>query len=181
MSRKPIVRLTDSFKIFADKFNILTNNVGDPLFLNTHNDSDVVTTINEINATFQAYDGKIVYPNDSVPTGAAYSGYDGLGNPIDYPSYTGAQLPSTHLVITTNQHGGQDIDIDAGRDFLVDAVRNINLTGVNFDGDYSGTYINKVDGTSLDSVGGAITAKSDPVKEWEETVSKSNVMKKVIK
>lgn len=30
-------------------------------------------------------------------------------------------------------------------------------------------------------VGGGITAKSDPVKEWEETVSKSNVMKKVIK
>jgi hypothetical protein len=140
MSRKPIVRLTDSFKVFADKFNILTNNVGDPARLRTHNDSDLVTVLNEFDATFHAYEGKIVYPNDSVPK-PSMSAHGEI-------SYTGAQLPSTHLVITTNQHGGQDIDIDAGRDFLVDAVRNINLTGVSFDGDYSGNYNLDIEGTS---------------------------------
>ena len=128
--RKPIVVLHESFRKFVEKFNVLSNNVGDPLFLKTHNDSDVVTTINEINATFQAYDGKIIYPNDSVPTGAAFSGYDGNGDLTDYPSYTGAQLPSTHLVISTNQHGGQDIDIDAGRDFLVNTQDDILLTAL---------------------------------------------------
>ena len=128
--RKPIVRLHESFKKFVEKFNVLSNNVGDPLFLKTHNDSDVVTTINEINATFQAYDGKIIYPNDSVPTGAAFTGYDQNGQITDYPSYTGAQLPSTHLVISTNQHGGQDIDIDAGRDFLVNTQDDILLTAL---------------------------------------------------
>ena len=146
--RKPIVVLNESFRKLVDKFNVLSNNVGEPLFLKTHNDSDVVTTINEINATFNPFQGKIVYPNDSVPTGAAFSGYDNNGNLIDYPSYTGAQLPNTHLTITTNQHGGQDIDIDAGRDFLVDAVRNINLTSVDFDGDYSGNYNLDIEGTS---------------------------------
>ena len=133
MSRKPIVRLQESFKLFVDKFNILSNNVGDPSQLNTYQDSDLVTVLNEIEAAFDASAGEIIYPN----------GQDGE--------------TSTHLKISTNQHGGQDIDIDAGRDFLVDAVRNINLTGVSFDGDYSGNYVSKVDGTSLDSVGGAIT------------------------
>jgi uncharacterized protein (DUF2345 family) len=133
MSRKPIANLVDSFKLFVDKFNILSNNVGDPSQLNTYQDSDLVTVLNEIEATFDASAGEIIYPN----------GQDGE--------------TSTHLKISTNQSSGQDIDIDAGRDFLVDAVADIELTGVNFEGDYSGTYINKVDGTSLDSVGGSIT------------------------
>jgi len=138
-SRKPIVVLHESFRKLVEKFNVLSNNVGDPVDLNTYNDSDLVTVINEIDATFDAHQGEIIYPNPDVPF------------------RTAAQLPNTHLKISTNQSGGTDIDIDAGQDFLVDAVRHINLTSVNFDGDYSGTYINKVDGTSLDSVGGAIT------------------------
>ena len=133
MSRKPIANLVDSFKLFVDKFNILSNNVGDPSQLNTYQDSDLVTVLNEIEAAFDASAGEILYPNGQ------------------------AGETQTRLKISTNQSGGTDIDIDAGQDFLVDAVRHINLTGVNFDGDYSGTYINKVDGTSLDSVGGTIT------------------------
>lgn len=133
MARKPIVNLVDSFKLFTSKFNILSNNVGDMEQLTTYQDSDLVTVINEIEAAFDASAGEILYPNGQ--TGET----------------------STHLKISTNQSSGQDIDIDAGRDFLVDAVADIELTSVNFDGDYSGTYINKVDGTSLDSVGGTIT------------------------
>jgi uncharacterized protein (DUF2345 family) len=133
MSRKPIVRLQESFKLFVDKFNILSNNVGDPSQLNTYQDSDLVTVLNEIEAAFDASAGEILYPNGQ------------------------AGETQTRLKISTNQSGGTDIDIDAGQDFLVDAVRHINLTSVNFDGDHSGTYINKVASTSLDSVGGTIT------------------------
>ena len=133
MARKPIVNLVDSFKLFTTKFNTLSNNVGDMEQLNTHQDSDLVTVINEIEAAFDASAGEILYPNGQ--TGET----------------------STHLKISTNQSSGQDIDIDAGRDVLVDAVADIELTSVNFEGDHSGNYINKVDGTSLDSVGGAIT------------------------
>ena len=121
-SRKPIVVLHESFRKLVEKFNVLSNNVGDPVDLNTYNDSDLVTVINEIDATFDAYEGEILYPNPDVPF------------------RTAGQLPNTHLKISTNQNGGTDIDIDAGQDFLVDAVRHINLTSVNFDGDYSGSH-----------------------------------------
>lgn len=90
MSRKPIVRMQESFKIFVDKFNILSNNVGDPLQLNTYQDSDLVTVINEIEAAFDASAGEILYPN----------GQSGE--------------TQTRLKISTNQSGGDDIDIDAG-------------------------------------------------------------------
>jgi hypothetical protein len=130
MSRKPIVRMQESFKIFVDKFNILSNNVGDPLQLNTYQDSDLVTVINEIEATFDASAGEILYPNGQ------------------------AGETQTRLKISTNQSSGTDIDIDAGRDFLVDAVADIELTSVNFEGDYSGTYIVNTEGNFTDSVGG---------------------------
>ena len=133
MSRKPIVRMQESFKIFVDKFNILSNNVGDPLQLNTYQDSDLVTVINEIEATFDASAGEILYPNGQ------------------------AGETQTRLKISTNQSSGTDIDIDAGRDFLVDAVADIELTSVNFKGDYSGTYIVNTEGNFTDSVGGGRT------------------------
>ena len=141
MSRKPIVRMQESFKIFVDKFNILSNNVGDPLQLNTYQDSDLVTVINEIEAAFDASAGEILYPNGQ------------------------AGETQTRLKISTNQSGGDDIDIDAGQDFLVDAVRNIELTSVNFDLDLSGNSNIAIDsdrtstvgGTSSDTVVGAVT------------------------
>ena len=130
---KPIVNLVDSFRLFADKFNVLSNNVGNPSDLNTYQDSDLVTALNEIEAAFDASAGEILYPN----------GQSGE--------------TSTHLKISTNQSSGQDIDIDAGRDFLVDAIRNINLAGVGYDLSLSGNRTVNIDGTSHDSVDGAIT------------------------
>ena len=133
MARKPIVNLVDSFKLFTSKFNILSNNVGDMEQLTTYQDSDLVTVINEIEAAFDASSGEILYPN----------GQDGE--------------TQTRLKISTNQSSGTDIDIDAGQDFLVDAVRNIELTSVSFDGDYSGNYTSKTDGNVVDSAGGSRT------------------------
>ena len=59
---RPFTRLSDSFKILRDNLNTVSYNVGDPDDLNTYNDSDVVSAINEIETVFDASAGEILYP-----------------------------------------------------------------------------------------------------------------------
>ena len=45
---QPIVDITDSFKIFKDKVNEISTNLGDPALLNTDNKSVLVTAVSEL-------------------------------------------------------------------------------------------------------------------------------------
>ncbi len=113
---RPYTLLTDSFKILRDNLNTVSYNVGDPVNLLTHGDSDVVMAINEIERVFDASAGEILYPT---------------GNSLQGET-------QTRLLLSTAQNSGTDITLNAGLDINLDAVGDINL-------DAGGANINFLD------------------------------------
>ena len=113
---RPYTLLTDSFKILRDNLNTVSYNVGDPVNLLTHGDSDVVMAINEIERVFDASAGEILYPT---------------GNSLQGET-------QTRLLLSTAQNSGTDITLKAGLDINLDAVGDINL-------DAGGANINFLD------------------------------------
>ena len=91
MSR-PFTKLSDSFNTLRGNLNTVSYNVGDPVDLLTHGDSDVVMAINEIERVFDASSGEIIYP-----TGNALQGET-----------------QTRLLISTAQASGTDIQFNVG-------------------------------------------------------------------
>ena len=91
---RPYTLLTDSFKILRDNLNTVSYNVGDPVNLLTHGDSDVVMAINEIERVFDASAGEILYPT---------------GNSLQGET-------QTRLLLSTAQNSGTDITLNAGLD-----------------------------------------------------------------
>ncbi len=54
---RPITQLTDTFKIFRDNVNTISNNVGDPVVLTTTQDSDLVFAVNELDSDLHGTGG----------------------------------------------------------------------------------------------------------------------------
>lgn len=71
------------------------------------------------------------------------------------------------------------------REFYTGFLGELNLTNTSVLEKYSNLFVNLrcvqvVDGEAFVYVGGGITKNSNPIKEWEETVAKAKVMKRVL-
>jgi len=110
---RPFVLLTDSFKIFRDKVNTVSYNVGDPVLLTTTGDSDLVQSINEVDSDMHGSGGgnvkgdlQYVSFNETVGTGSVV----GAINAID--ALIGGKASAWSVSGTTVTSALNELDID---------------------------------------------------------------------
>lgn len=137
---RPITQLTDTFKIFRDNVNTISNNVGDPINLTTTQDSDLVTAVNELDSDLHGSGGGSVASSlnaVSYASSAINSGLVGAFNAVDaFIGGDSSVLPTTATTlvyaikeIDEDIHGVgggnavTDLDTEAGN--LVDAINEI--------------------------------------------------------
>jgi len=97
---RPITQLTDTFKVFRDNVNTISNNVGDPTSLTTTQDSDLVTALNELDSDLHGSGGGSVRtgltPVSYAESSIVDSGLVGAVNDIDaLIGDSGSVLPTT--------------------------------------------------------------------------------------